>query len=389
MKPSNVLIRAHDSSATVMDFGIAKMTTSTRLTATGQTMGTVRYMSPEQVRGQEVDLRTDLYSLGATLYESLTGDTPFDGSTHFEIMTKHLAEVPKRPSARGLELPQQLEDALMRSLAKKPEDRFESAREMRKLLEGTLRDQDVSLSETQKVGREVLSELRAPAAAASSAKDRVATAAELADQLEPGETGPARAKLATPRRWWPWLAAGVIVLLGGGVAAVLIARRAPGYEAVTRLPRVELTAGQQFADLKVLIETDGTLTPDEVGNAYRETLAELAAFDTSGATLQVLDTIAAVPQATLCDRGVTFASQAPCIAATAVGTSALGKGGSHLLLISNARDALPATMRRAVASAICDFQPTFLDARQDKDKAKLEAACAMTRRFAERATAGK
>jgi len=90
MKPSNVLVRAHDGSATVMDFGIAKMTTSTRLTATGQTMGTVRYMSPEQVRGQEVDLRTDIYSLGATLYESLVGDTPFDGQTHFEIMTKHL-----------------------------------------------------------------------------------------------------------------------------------------------------------------------------------------------------------------------------------------------------------------------------------------------------------
>ena len=67
MKPSNVLVRTHDGSATVMDFGIAKMTTSTRLTATGQTMGTARYMSPEQVRGQEVDFRTDLYSLCATL----------------------------------------------------------------------------------------------------------------------------------------------------------------------------------------------------------------------------------------------------------------------------------------------------------------------------------
>ena len=108
MKPSNVLVREDDGSATVMDFGIAKMTTSTRLTATGQTMGTVRYMSPEQVRGQEVDLRTDIYSLGATLYESLVGDTPFDGNTHFEIMTKHLNEPPqaavaarRRPAGRA------------------------------------------------------------------------------------------------------------------------------------------------------------------------------------------------------------------------------------------------------------------------------------------------
>jgi serine/threonine protein kinase len=100
MKPSNVLVRDHDHMATVMDFGIAKMTTSTKLTATGQTMGTVRYMSPEQVRGQEVDFRTDIYSLGATLYESLTGETQFDGHTHSEIMTKHLSEPAKRRACR-------------------------------------------------------------------------------------------------------------------------------------------------------------------------------------------------------------------------------------------------------------------------------------------------
>src|SRR5262249_27974627 len=140
MKPSNVLVRKHDGSATVMDFGIAKMTTSTRLTATGQTMGTVRYMSPEQVRGQEVDLKTDIYSLGATLYESLTGDTPFDGSTHFEIMTKHLSEPPKRPSALGIDVPAPVEDALMRALAKRADDRWESAREMRKVLDAALRE---------------------------------------------------------------------------------------------------------------------------------------------------------------------------------------------------------------------------------------------------------
>lgn len=160
MKPSNVLVRAHDAMATVMDFGIAKMTTSTKLTATGQTMGTVRYMSPEQVRGQEVDLRTDLYSLGATLYESLTGDTPFDGSTHFEIMTKHLSEAPKPPSALGIELPEIVEQALMRSLAKKPDDRFENAREMRKVLEAALRQGDAGLVETQRLNRDILGEVR-------------------------------------------------------------------------------------------------------------------------------------------------------------------------------------------------------------------------------------
>src|SRR5262249_15813062 len=135
MKPSNVLVRESDGAATVMDFGIAKMTTSTKLTATGQTMGTVRYMSPEQVRAQERALRTDIYSLGATLFESVVGDTPFDGNTHFEIMTKHLTDAPKRPSTLGVAMPREVEDALMRCLAKRPQDRFETARDLRKVLE--------------------------------------------------------------------------------------------------------------------------------------------------------------------------------------------------------------------------------------------------------------
>jgi serine/threonine protein kinase len=137
MKPSNVLVREVDGAATVMDFGIAKMTTSSRLTETGQTMGTVRYMSPEQVRGMEVTGATDIYSLGATLYESLVGDTPFDGDTHFDIMSKHLTETPAPPGSR-VELPAALDEAVMRSLRKKPDERFASAREFRKALEHVL-----------------------------------------------------------------------------------------------------------------------------------------------------------------------------------------------------------------------------------------------------------
>src|SRR5689334_5589487 len=78
IKPSNILVRP-DGAVKVMDFGIAKMIGNSRLTSTGQTMGTVRYMSPEQVRGKAADARSDIYSLGITLYESLCGHTPFDG----------------------------------------------------------------------------------------------------------------------------------------------------------------------------------------------------------------------------------------------------------------------------------------------------------------------
>tara|TARA_R110002096_G_scaffold77896_7_gene183321 strand:- start:57220 stop:58893 length:1674 start_codon:yes stop_codon:yes gene_type:complete len=146
MKPSNVLIRDLDGAATVMDFGIAKMQSSTKLTATGQTMGTVRYMSPEQVRGKPVDERTDIYSLAITTYESVVGDTPFTGDTHFEIMTKHLNEVPVPPSRRGIDVPPSFEAVLMRAISKSPEDRQSSAKEFTEQLEAAMAGAPVETS---------------------------------------------------------------------------------------------------------------------------------------------------------------------------------------------------------------------------------------------------
>jgi tRNA A-37 threonylcarbamoyl transferase component Bud32 len=139
IKPSNILVRG-DGSTMVMDFGIAKMAEgSSRLTATGQTMGTVRYMSPEQVRGQVVDHRSDLYSVGATLYEALTGDTPYDGSTHFEIMMKHLnAPVPSARSGGAPDTPVGLEAVLLRALAKDVGARYQSAAQFLADLDGVL-----------------------------------------------------------------------------------------------------------------------------------------------------------------------------------------------------------------------------------------------------------
>lgn len=142
MKPSNVLVRDLDGAATVMDFGIAKMQSSTKLTAEGQTMGTVRYMSPEQVRGIPVGVETDIYSLAMTAYESLVGDTPFTGETHFEIMTKHLNEAPVPPSERGVDLPPSLEAVLMRAMSKTPSDRQSSALEFKEQLQAVLDGQE-------------------------------------------------------------------------------------------------------------------------------------------------------------------------------------------------------------------------------------------------------
>jgi tRNA A-37 threonylcarbamoyl transferase component Bud32 len=391
MKPSNVLVRSRDGVATVMDFGIAKMTTSTRLTATGQTMGTVRYMSPEQVRGQEVDHRTDLYSLGATLYESLTGDTPFDGSTHFEIMTKHLSELPVMPSKRDVALPAAVEDAVMRSLAKRAEDRFGSAREMRKQLEGALRDGDLGLVETQRLGREVLGELRATATPVGLPTARIAgvepsgrrapAAGALADELEP-DAG------ATPRRRrLPWLAIVLAMVVGGGgAAAVVVLRRAP--RSTVAIAGVSLTRSATVG--KLLVETDGTIEPDELARLYRSTLDTLRAEVQShlagrandpgaaAAITEPVDVLLAVPERALCEPTAYFNHQPPKDCATAVSALAIGAQGTHRLMVVSDRARLVSALRKGVAQAACEFSPL-------EDTKRVSEICDITNRFAESA----
>ncbi|HSK01816.1 MAG TPA: serine/threonine-protein kinase [Kofleriaceae bacterium] len=383
MKPSNVLVRAQDGSATVMDFGIAKMTTSTRLTATGQTMGTVRYMSPEQVRGHEVDLRTDIYSLGATLYESLTGETPFDGNTHFEIMSKHLSEVPRRPSTRGVELPLAVEDALMRCLAKRADDRFESAREVRKLLEGVLKDHDLGLVETQRLSRDLLSGSRAEPPtgqlpATPPTARRLATANDLADELEPGgsSSGQVRRKRRAP---WPALAIGAAVIAGGAAGAVLMMRSRAGYQPVAKVEGVTLTAGQRFGPL--LVETDGEVAPAEVAEVYRTQLAALRLHVTQQRPgLEIPDPvtqIVAMPQAAMCLKR-NWNMDPPKDCAISPSVTLFGPQGELRMFVVSDRAGLADAIRRGVAQAACDLHPPLETPDQQE---RYRQICELTEQF--------
>jgi len=355
MKPSNVLVREQDGSATVMDFGIAKMTTSTRLTATGQTMGTVRYMSPEQVRGQEVDLKTDIYSLGATLYESLTGDTPFDGTTHFEIMTKHLSEPPKRPSSLGIEVPTLVEDALMRSLAKRADDRFESAREMRKILEAAMREGDVALVETQKVNRELLGSVR-PKGAPAAPSQRTATASDLADELEPGTSSHKKRSLL------PWLAVGAVVVGGGVVGALQLMKRDSPAKPTGPFPGLTLSPEQTIGPLAVT--TDGTVSADQVAAAYNAELTALqrhvdeALAKAKKPSVKLPDRIReifALPQSALCMKSAYLDGTPPPDCGSAPFVIVIGEQSKPRLYVVAAH--LAEGMQRGVAQAVCDFQP--------------------------------
>src|SRR6266571_2664342 len=128
IKPANMML-TELGSIKVMDFGIARVLGTDRMTRAGHLIGTVEYMSPEQVRGEETDARSDIYSLGILLYEMLTGRVPFNSSSEYELMRSHIEEAPKPPGTFAPQIPVIVEQAIMRALAKKPEARQRSANE--------------------------------------------------------------------------------------------------------------------------------------------------------------------------------------------------------------------------------------------------------------------
>ena len=134
MKPGNVWLTA-DGVAKIGDYGLALSGDKTRLTVEGTMVGTVDYMPPEQALGGAITPRSDLYSLGAMIYELVTGTVPFRGDRITEVISQHINTPPELPSLRGAQIPPSLEELILRLMAKDPEDRPESAAEVLHLLD--------------------------------------------------------------------------------------------------------------------------------------------------------------------------------------------------------------------------------------------------------------
>lgn len=128
IKPGNMML-TEDGTLKVLDFGIARLLGSTRMTRIGNVIGTLEYMSPEQVKGHETDARSDVYGLGIMLYEMLTGKLPFESENDFALMKMQTEDMPVPPRQLNPEIPFEVENAVLRSVSKDPEQRFQSAGE--------------------------------------------------------------------------------------------------------------------------------------------------------------------------------------------------------------------------------------------------------------------
>ena len=134
LKPNNIMIDKNGE-ARIMDFGIARLLKAKGITGAGIMIGTPEYMSPEQVEGKEVDQRSDIYSLGVILYEMVTGQVPFEGDTPFTIGMKHKGEIPEAPKHLNAQIPEDLNNLILKCLEKEKEQRYQSAGEVRSELE--------------------------------------------------------------------------------------------------------------------------------------------------------------------------------------------------------------------------------------------------------------
>ena len=234
IKPQNILVHA-DGHIKVADFGIARMANSSTLTRGDAVMGSVHYFSPEQAQGKGTDVTSDLYSVGVTLYEMLTGRVPFDGESPVAIAMQHLHAAPEPIRRYAPEVSEAICHVCMKAMEKDPAYRYRSAREMaselRMALEGRVSDMQPRLAENLTPAQPLPSSMR-----------------QMPVRQNTGRTHPRQSNV----RWWVVTAVVTLVVLYGlylGTMAI--------YEKVVNSATVDAYVGREVAEAQRAITRIG------------------------------------------------------------------------------------------------------------------------------------
>lgn len=235
MKADNVFLCRPDGRVAILDFGIAKIGAhgSSNLTKTGAVFGTPNYMSPEQAMGQPVDHRADIYSLGVMLYEMLTGVVPFEAESFMGVLTRHITETPARPRDRApdRDIPPDLEEVVLRAMAKKPDERFPDAESLSAALAGIRArwegPETIPLRNPKRLP--LVQRIAAPAEAPAGSRATAATPAAVTATAGEIVVSPVVQRATPPRRRWP-LGLAFAALVAFGSWGVFAWRNAQRYE---------------------------------------------------------------------------------------------------------------------------------------------------------------
>ena len=256
IKPGNVMLTPAGD-VKVMDFGIARAISdaSSTMTQTAAVVGTAQYLSPEQARGETVDSRSDVYSTGCLLYELLTGRPPFVGESPVAVAYQHVREQAAPPSTHDEDLPPELDAITMKALAKRVEDRYQSAAAMKADIDRYLAGLPVQATAPPPPADDATSVLPAGAAAAMTAAGTGTMTALPAAEDE--------------RKKWPWVVLGVVLLILAILAAVFIPRLMDNEPDTVSVP--DVTGLERSQALREIRQTEGLV----LGEVERQNSTEV------------------------------------------------------------------------------------------------------------------
>ncbi len=264
IKPANVMLTP-SGQVKVMDFGIARAIadSSSAMTQTAAVIGTAQYLSPEQARGETVDARSDIYSTGCLLYELLTGQPPFRGDSPVSVAYQHVREEARPPSDHNPEVSQDVDHVIAKALAKRTDDRYQSAADMRKDIERVIAGHPI---DAPTAATAVVGAAAAGAGATAVAPAAAATGRQPAVDDEPEDGKRNKALL--------WIAGIIGLLLIGGIAWALLAGGGEEEPVEVRVPDV---VGQEVTAAQRSLENAGfTVAVEERADAETESGAVIS-----------------------------------------------------------------------------------------------------------------